>query len=214
MSVVSRAAGKLAAQNIKNETAISANTATRVGGNMEDGWDTFALDADLTVVENTAIFESDTSLAGASFFLDEDDMSSDSATKVASQQSVKAYVDYYRTESFIISCSDLTTALTTGTTKGYFRMPYAFTLTDVRASVLTAPTGSGITIGINESGSTILSTDITIDATTKTSEAAATPPVISDSSLADDAEITIDIDAVGSTIAGVGLIVTLIGYKT
>lgn len=92
MSVVSRAAGKLAAQNIKNETAISANTATRVGTNMEDGWDTFALDADLTVVENTAIFESDTSLAGASFFLDEDDMSSDSATKVASQQSIKAYV--------------------------------------------------------------------------------------------------------------------------
>ena len=34
-----------------------------------------------------------TSLAGAAWFLDEDDMASDSATKVASQQSVKAYVD-------------------------------------------------------------------------------------------------------------------------
>jgi len=34
-----------------------------------------------------------TSLSGAAWFLDEDDMSSDSATKVASQQSIKAYVD-------------------------------------------------------------------------------------------------------------------------
>jgi len=34
-----------------------------------------------------------TSLAGAAWFLDEDDMASDSATKTVSQQSVKAYVD-------------------------------------------------------------------------------------------------------------------------
>jgi len=36
-----------------------------------------------------------TSLSGAAWMLDEDDMSSDSATKVASQQSIKAYVDTY-----------------------------------------------------------------------------------------------------------------------
>lgn len=34
-----------------------------------------------------------TSLAGATWFLDEDDMATDSATKVASQQSIKAYAD-------------------------------------------------------------------------------------------------------------------------
>ena len=34
-----------------------------------------------------------TSLAGAAWFLDEDNMASDSATKTASQQSIKAYVD-------------------------------------------------------------------------------------------------------------------------
>jgi hypothetical protein len=34
-----------------------------------------------------------TSLAGATWFLDQDDMSGNSATKVASQQSIKAYVD-------------------------------------------------------------------------------------------------------------------------
>jgi hypothetical protein len=38
----------------------------------------------------------------------------------------------------------------TGTAKVTFRMPYAFTVTDVRASVNTAPTGSTILIDINE----------------------------------------------------------------
>lgn len=117
-----------------------------------------------------------------------------------------------RTHSIIIACSDETTALTTGTAKTTFRMPYAFTLTGVRASVTTAPTGSVLTVDINEGGSTILSTKLTIDATEKTSTTAATAAVISDTALADDAEITIDIDTVGSTVAGAGLKVTLIGY--
>lgn len=114
----------------------------------------------------------------------------------------------------IIACSDETTALTTGTGKVTFRMPYAFTLTAVRASVTTAPTGSVLTVDINEGGTTILSTKLTIDAGEKTSTTAATPPVISDNALADDAEITIDIDTIGSTVAGAGLKVTLIGYAT
>ena len=40
-----------------------------------------------------AVMNSDTSTAAMSFVVDEDDMTSDSATKVPSQQSVKAYVD-------------------------------------------------------------------------------------------------------------------------
>lgn len=110
------------------------------------------------------------------------------------------------------ACSDLTTALTTGTNKAVFRMPYAMTLTEVRASLAVADTGSpvsGITIDINENGSTILSTKLTIDGGEKTSTTAATPAVISDSALADDAEITVDIDAVGGN--AMGLVVTLIG---
>lgn len=117
-------------------------------------------------------------------------------------------------EVFMIACSDLTTALTTGTTKAYFRMPFAGTLTAVKASVLTAPTGSTILIDINESGTTVISTKLMIDATEKTSATAATPYVISDSSLADDAEITIDIDQIGSTIAGAGLVVYLFITRT
>lgn len=113
-----------------------------------------------------------------------------------------------------VACSDETTALTTGTAKVTFRMPYAFKLTDIRASVTTAPTGGTLlTVDVNESGTTILSTKLTFDASEKTTTTAATPRVISDSDLADDAEMTIDIDAVGSTIAGAGLKVYLIGYK-
>lgn len=118
------------------------------------------------------------------------------------------------TESIGIACSDETTALTTGSAKCTFRMPYAFTLSDVRISVTTAPTGSTLTVDINESGSTILSTKLTIDISEKTSTTAATPAVISDSTLADDAEITIDIDQIGSTVAGAGLKVFLIGTRT
>jgi len=118
------------------------------------------------------------------------------------------------TQVIPIACSDEATPLTTGTAKVTFRMPYGFTLSAVRSSVTTAPTGSVLTVDINENGSSILSTKLTIDATEKTSTTAATSAVISDSSLADDSEITIDIDAVGSTIAGAGLKVYLIGTKT
>jgi hypothetical protein len=118
------------------------------------------------------------------------------------------------TETLIVAASDETTALTTGAAKVTFRMPYAFTLAAVRASVTTAPTGAAISVGINEGGVSILSTDLTIDATELTSTTAAVAAVISDSALADDAEITIDIDQIGSTIAGAGLKVYLIGTQT
>lgn len=115
------------------------------------------------------------------------------------------------TTAIPIAASDETTALTTGVAKVTFRMPFGFTLTAVRASVTTAPTGSELTVDINEGGTSILSTKLTIDASEKTSTTAATPAVISDTALADDAEITIDIDTVGSTVAGAGLKVYLIG---
>jgi len=112
-----------------------------------------------------------------------------------------------------VACSDESTDLTIGTAKVTFRMPYAMTLTAVRANVNTAPTDATIIVDINEGGSTILSTKLTIDATELTSTTAATAAVISDSALADDAEITIDIDQVGSTAAGKGLKVWLIGTR-
>ncbi len=80
--------------------------------------------------------------------------------------------------------SDEATALTAGTAKLTFRMPCAMTVTSVRASVGTAPTGSTLIVDINENGTSILSTKLSIDATEKTSTTAAVPAVISDSALA------------------------------
>jgi hypothetical protein len=112
-----------------------------------------------------------------------------------------------------LAASDETTALTAGTAKVTFRMPYAMTVTEVRASLTTAQaSGSIFTVDINEAGTSILSTKLTIDNTEKTSTTAATPAVISDTALADDAEITIDIDQIGNGTA-TGLKITIIGTR-
>ena len=113
--------------------------------------------------------------------------------------------------SLIVAVGDETTAITAGTGKVTFRLPHAMTLTAVRASLTTAGT-TLTTVDINEGGTTILSTKLTIDANEKTSQSAAAAAVISDTALAADAEITIDIDGAGTSAAG--LKVTLIGYKT
>jgi hypothetical protein len=130
---------------------------------------------------------------------------------VTTMDDIKRFVSL---QSIIVAASDETTVLTTGAAKVTFRMPYAFTLSGVRASLSTAQaSGSIFTVDINEGGTTILSTKLTIDNTEKTSTTAATSPVISDTALADDAEITIDIDQVGNGTAK-GLKITLIGTRT
>jgi hypothetical protein len=111
------------------------------------------------------------------------------------------------------AASDETTNLTIGTSKVTFRMPHAMTLTAVRASLSTAQAAGAIfTIDINQNGVSVLGTKLTIDNNEKTSTTAATPATIVTSSLTDDAEITIDIDQVGTALAK-GLKITLIGTR-
>jgi len=116
-------------------------------------------------------------------------------------------------ESIVVACSDELSAVSVGTSKVTFRMPFSMTVTEVRAMAVTAPTGAAIIVDINESGTSILSTKLTIDVGTKTSVAAGTPAVISDAALADDAEISVDFDQVGSTIAGSGIKVIITGTR-
>lgn len=113
-----------------------------------------------------------------------------------------------------IAASDEDTAITTGTAKRTFRAPYAFTLTGVRASCKTAPTGANIVIDVNETGTTsVLATKITIEATEKTSVSATTQPVVGDPGITDDTDMSIDFDTVGSTVAGSGVKVILYGTR-
>ena len=116
-------------------------------------------------------------------------------------------------ESILIAASDETTALTAGTAKAAFRMPYAFKVMEVRAALTAAQaSGAALTVDVNEGASSILSGKLTIDNGERTSVTAAAAPVISDAVLADDAEVSIDIDQVGDGTAK-GLKVMLIGYR-
>ena len=110
-----------------------------------------------------------------------------------------------------ISVVSESTTLTTGTAKRTFRMPFAFTVTGVRANLSTASSSGTPTVDINDGGTTILSTKLTIDANELTSTTAATAAVVSDTALADDAEITIDIDVAGT--GAKGLKVYINGYR-
>lgn len=105
------------------------------------------------------------------------------------------------TNVYEFALSDETTAVTTGT-KVTWRAPFALTIKDVRASVTTASSSGIPTFNILEGGVTIFSTKLTIDANELTSTTAATPYVLSDTALADDASITFTIDVAGTSTAG------------
>lgn len=101
--------------------------------------------------------------------------------------------------------SDETTELTAGT-KLTVRVPFECTLKAVRASVNGASSSGDVVVDINESlgsgGASILSTKLRIDQDTESSLASATPAVISDPDLADDAELTFDVDDAGTGATG------------
>jgi hypothetical protein len=124
-------------------------------------------------------------------------------------------VDGANAATLLIACSDEITAITAGgAPKVTFRMPFAMTLFDVRGSLTAAQTsGSIFTVDINKNGTSVLSTKLTIDNGEETSLTAVTQPVISDSVFTEDAEITIDVDQVGSGTA-TGLKVYLFGPIT
>jgi hypothetical protein len=196
------------AELIRDTIGTAATSGTGVTVTVNAGADTITFAVDTAVINELARDALGTALiAGSGVTITPND-GADTITFAVDATGVKP------TESLVIACSDETTAITTGTAKVTFRMPYAFTRSAVRASVTTAPTGATIIIDIKEAGTTILSTKLSIDASEKTSTTAASAAVISDSSLADDAEITINFDQVGSTIAGAGVKVYLIGTRT
>jgi hypothetical protein len=115
------------------------------------------------------------------------------------------------TECWIINVTNEFDVITTGTAKRTFRAPYAFNVSAVRSSVNTVSSSGVVTMDINEEGTSILSTKLSIDASEKVSTTAATPAVISDAALADFAEITLDVDAAGT--GAKGLVVYIFGTR-
>lgn len=115
-------------------------------------------------------------------------------------------------QSFTVACSDEVTPIAATGIVVTFRMAFAMTVTEMRASLTTGTTGS-FTVDVLESGASIFSTLLTFDASATTTVGAAVPPVISDPSLADDAEMEIEITNIGGG-AATGLKVTFIGIQT
>jgi hypothetical protein len=109
---------------------------------------------------------------------------------------------YNADDVIVVACSDEATAITSGAAKVTFRMPFAATLISVRASLTAATTGTEMQIDINEAGTSVFSTTLRINAGALTSVGATNAFVISDSSLADNAVMTIDVDQVGTGAKG------------
>jgi len=110
---------------------------------------------------------------------------------------------------------DETTALTVATGALTFRMPFAFSLTSVRASVTTAPVGAAIQLDVQVNGTSVFSTVLSIDDGSRTSVGSAAPAVLTGSpvAVADDDEITVDVTQIGSSTAGAGLKIALLGSQ-
>lgn len=117
-------------------------------------------------------------------------------------------------KSLTVALSDEGTSISTGTAKLTMRAPYAMTLTRIpRASVSTASTSGLPTVDINVGGTSILGVNkLSIDVNEKTSTTAATATTLATTSIADDAEITFDIDVAGT--GAKGLKVTLYFERT
>jgi len=100
---------------------------------------------------------------------------------------------------------DVTTALATSQ-KACIRAPFAFTVTDVEASLHTVSSSGIPTFDVNKNGTTILPTKLTIDVSEKTSRTAATAPVLSstaaDLNFALDDELIVDVDVAGTSATG------------
>lgn len=96
------------------------------------------------------------------------------------------------------------------------RARFSFTLVGIRASVKVAQTGTYSQFDLDKNGSSVLSTKLTINASEKTSTTAATAVVINSASasFADDDEITLAIDQIGSTIAGQGPVIAMYVVRT
>lgn len=110
----------------------------------------------------------------------------------------------YYPEFWTIDVGDETTSITTGTAKKTVRAPYAITLTSIPRATLANASGSGIvTVDINANNTSILGVNkLSVDSGEKTSVTAATPTTLANTSIADDTEITIDVDSAGTDAKG------------
>lgn len=112
-----------------------------------------------------------------------------------------------------IACSDTSTDLTTGE-KIAFDMPFSCVLTRVYGSLTTPATGNALTVDIEDEGTSILNAVLSIANGANNGETSVFAAAAANYAFTKGDLISIDIDQVGSTAAGKGLIIFLEGYRT
>lgn len=154
-------------------------------------------------------------LDGDELVLFVDDPEGTPASATGDVDDIKDYVlgEYVEPATLVVPCSNEDTAIEDTGIAVTFRMPFAMTVSQYRASLTTAASSGLFTVDIAQGGVSVLSTLITIDAGEDTSVTADAAPVISTPNLTDNAEITIIIDDVASSTA-TGLKVYFIGTVT
>ncbi len=122
--------------------------------------------------------------------------------------------DHTHTTTTTLPAFSKTSTLSTAT--GALRLPIegTYTITGVRLMVGTAPTGSSLIVDVNKNGTTIFTTQgnrPTIAASSNSGGPGSAPDV---TALAAGDYLTVDIDQVGSTVAGSDLVVSVIVTRT
>lgn len=100
--------------------------------------------------------------------------------------------------------------LTTKTGTVEFPLPYNCTITEVKLRAGTAPTGAAIIVDVNVDGTTI---DTGTKPTIAAAAQAGSDSAFTDASHLEDQVVSIDIDQVGSTVAGSDLVVVILGTR-
>lgn len=95
-----------------------------------------------------------------------------------------------------------------GTHRLYNHSGATRTITKIAASVGTAPTGASILVDVNVGGSTIWSTQSN-RVTVATSANVGTQTTFNTTTIADGGYFTVDVDQIGSSVAGSDLVVTI-----
>jgi len=128
--------------------------------------------------------------------------------------------EVFRQVEIPLSLSDEHLDLVVGSNKIRFRVPHALQIVELRAYVNVAPLGAPIEIDIlidpeDSGGGSIFGSDglMTIDAGERTSTTASAPYTLEVVNIPDDSELTVDLVQVGSTQAGRGLKMWVIGRK-
>lgn len=119
---------------------------------------------------------------------------------------VATILDKASDQLFIVNLTaDETTSAVAATGVWNIRAPYAMEIQDVRVSALTAPTGDYLGVDVLVDVASIFSTKPQIDAGDFSNVTSGTPYVFSNTTVGNDSLISVNIDQVGSTVAGAGV---------